>query len=114
MDKEKIAVMAAKDSLPSEKLSLAEWLLFYRLRDLYRDFRTGKVTKSGGEKRKGEITRQFEIDCQNELFVERCAAKNGELYKSIESAATAYRENKTLENADKFVEAVYGVKMKEE
>ena len=114
MDKEKIMVLAAKDSLPSEKLSLAESLLWYRLRDLYQGHAKGAISKEKAAEEKKKVLKQYNSDCQKEADVARYFDYHAALYKSIESAATAYKENKTIENADKFVEAVYGVKMKEE
>ena len=112
MDKEKIAVMAAKDSLPSEKLSLAESLLWYRLRDLYSKFSQGSISKENAATEKQKIVKQYNRDNETQGFYETYVAKSAQMWRRIEGAATEYRQNKTIQNADKFVEAVYGVKMK--
>lgn len=114
MTADEIAVSAAQNTLPSEKLSLAENLLWYRLRDLYQGFAKGAISKEKAAEEKKKVLKQYNSDRQKEADVARYFDYHAALYKSIESAATAYKENKTIENADKFVEAVYGVKMKEE
>ena len=112
MDKEQIAKLAAQDVFPSEKLPLAENLLWYRLRDLYQGHAKGAISKEKAAEEKKNVLKQYSSDCQKEAAVARYFDYHAALYKSIESAATAYKENKTIENADRFVEAVYGVPMK--
>lgn len=114
MTVDEITVAAAQDLLPSEKLSLAENLLWYRLRDLYQGFAKGAVSKDKAAEEKKKVLKQFESDRQTEATAKRYGDFHASLWRGIESAANNYHENKTIENADKFVEAVYGVKMKEE
>lgn len=114
MTVDQIAKLAAQNIVPSEKLSLSESLLWYRLRDLYRNFAQGSISKDNAAAEKQKIVKQYNADKQAQETAERYIAHHAELWRKIEGAATAYRTNKTIENADKFVEAVYGVKMKEE
>lgn len=114
MTVDQIAKLAAQNIVPPEKLSLSESLLWYRLRDLYRTFAAGSISKENAATEKKRIVKQYNADKNTEEAAERYIAYHSELWRNIECAAMAYRENKTIENADKFVEAVYGLKMKEE
>ena len=114
MTVDEIAKLAAQNIVPSEKLSLAETLLWYRLRDLYRNFAQGSISKENAAVEKQKIVKQYNADSALFGFYDSYVSKSAQMWRNIEVAATAYRTNKTIENADKFVEAVYGVKMKEE
>lgn len=113
MTVEQIAKQAALDVRPTEKLSMPEWLLFYRLRDLYRKFSKGSISKEIGAEEKARILMEYKRGVDREQASDRFLAHHAMLWKNIEMAANCYKENKTIENADKFVEAVYRVKMEE-
>jgi hypothetical protein len=110
---DQIAKLAAQNIVPTDKLSLAESLLWYRLRDLYRNFSQGSISKENAAAEKQKIVKQYNRDNALFGFYDSYVAKSAQMWRNIESAATAYRTNKTIENADKFVEAVYGVGMKD-
>lgn len=114
MTVDQIAKLAAQNIVPTEPLSLSETLLWYRLRDLYSKFSQGSISKGNAAAEKQKIVKQYNRDSEAQGFYETYVAKSAKMWRSIEAAATEYRQNKTIENADKFVEAVYGVKMKEE
>lgn len=109
MDIDKISVFAAKGEMPKENISLSEWLLFYRLRDLYRDFEKGNVGIESGKEKKDKIIKQFKSDNEQERRVSEHYKRLNETMKRIEISAMNYAQNKTIENADRFMEAVYGV-----
>lgn len=113
MTVDQISKLAAQDIVPAEKLSFSETLLWYRLRDLYRNFSQGSISKDNATAEKQKIVKQYNTDKQTEEATERYIEHSAKLWRNIESAATEYSNNKTIENANKFVEAVYGVKMKD-
>lgn len=113
MTVDEIAKLAAQNIFPPDKLSLSETLLWYRLRDLYRNFSQGSISKESAAAEKQKIVKQYNRDNETQGFYETYVAKSAKMWRRIEGAATEYRQNKTIQNADKFVEAVYGVKMKE-
>lgn len=113
MTVDKIAKLAAQNAVPSDKLSLSETLLWYRLRDLYRNFSQGSISKENAAVEKQKAVKQYNADKQAQEAAERYIAYHAKLWRNIEVAHMAYRQNKTIENADKFIEAVYGVQMKE-
>lgn len=110
---DEIAKLAAQNTVPSKKLPLSETLLWYRLRDLYSKFSAGSINKENATAEKQKIVKQYNRDKNTEETAERYIAYHAELWRNIECASMAYKENKTIESADKFVEAVYGVQMKE-
>lgn len=113
MTVEQIAKLATQNIVPTDTLLLSEVALFYRLRDLYTKFAQGSISKESAAAEKKKIIAQYNRDRQTEETAERYIAHHAKLWRNIEYAATAYHHNKTIENADKFVEAVYGVPMKE-
>ena len=111
---EEISRLAAQNNIPAQDLSVEDWLLWYRLRDLYKTFSAGSIAKEKAAEEKQRIVKQYNQDRQNAQSVTRFMEYHERLWRSIEQAATVYRSDKTIENADKFVETVYGVGMKEE
>lgn len=111
---DQISKLAAQNIVPSEKLPLAEMLLWYRLRDIYKSFADKTISKERAAEQKQKAVKLYGEDSAAEKETERYMAYHAELWRSIEAAANAYTKEKTIENADKFMEAVYGVKMNEE
>lgn len=89
-------------------LNAAEQLLFLQFRYLYRYARLVGMPKEQGRKEKSRLLREF----QKRSFDVRHMDKTRGMWQAIESAANRYGTERTLENADAFVEAVYGVKLK--
>lgn len=108
-----IAILAANETKPTERLLLSEWLLWYRLRDLYRSFKKNTVTKEQGEKEKAQILRQFQIDNSDLTESKRIIKHHADMWARIEQASRQYLLNKTSENAELFHTAVYNCKPKE-
>lgn len=113
MTVDQIAKLAAQNIVPADKLSLEESLLWYRLRDLYSKFSADSISKENAAVEKQKIVKQYNADKQTQETAERYVAHHAKLWRNIEAAHVAYRQNKTIENADNFVEAVYGVQMKD-
>jgi len=113
MTVDQIVKLAAQNIVPTDKLSLSETLLWYRLRDLYSKFSQGSISKENAAAEKHKIVKQYNDDSATFGFYDSYVSNSAKMWRRIESAATEYRQNKTIENADKFVEAVYGVGMKE-
>lgn len=112
MQKDKIIEMAARGIVPEEEMTCPERALFYTMKDIYEQFRLGKLSKETGESLKNKTLRQFEIDKGAIESAMRILRENSELWKRVEIAANAYRLERTLEHADAFIEAVYNVRIK--
>lgn len=85
-----------------------DWLAWYKLRDVYRDFKAGKTSKDSAAETKKSIldARQKEIARNTEHF--KAEKHLADFWYKIHAAATVYMKDPTIEHADKFVEAVYG------
>jgi len=93
-------------------MTCPERALYYALRDIYSQYRKGIITKSKGEELKLKAMRQFDLDNQAISSAIKILHKHAEFWKSIEKASSRYRLERTLENADAFLEAVYKVPIK--
>ena len=61
---------------------------------------------------KKRATRQYERDSSSLIAAERLLSHNAAMWAEIELAGSAYMMDRTIENADRFINAVYGVKHK--
>lgn len=89
-------------------LNAAEQLLFLHFRYLYRYARLVDMPKEQGRREKAKILKEF----QKRSFDVKHMEKTDAMWKAIEAAGSRYGIERTLENADAFVKAVYGVKLK--
>ncbi len=96
-------------SLP-DGLNAAEQLLFLQFRYLYRYVRLVEMPKEQGRLEKAKVLKEY----QKRSFDVRHMEKTAAMWKAIEAAGSRYGTERTLENADAFVEAVYRVKLKED
>lgn len=112
MKRESIIEYAAQNIKPDGNLNCAEWVLFYTARDIYKAYYNGSITIQAGEEKKKRALRQFELDNGELLRAKEILRQHAEMWRSIEEAGSRYRLNRTLENADAFIEAVYGVGIK--
>lgn len=105
--------MAARGIVPEEEMTCPERALFYTMKDIYEQFRLGKLSKETGESLKNKTLRQFDLDQGAVQSAMKILRDNAELWKRIELAGNHYRLDRTLENADAFIEAVYRVRGKQ-
>lgn len=98
----------AIDGIKTADMNCPERCLFYVLKELYRDFKDGKITKYEGEQRKADAVRQFEKDCEYYEKISDVSKRFAEFWKEIEETGSEYGKNPTIENADNFFKAVYG------
>lgn len=113
MTKEEISRWAYTGDKPDEPMNCAERCLWYTMRDIYRGFQSGSVTKEQGDAEKRKAFKQFEMDVGELAQAKALLARNANMWAEIELAHIAYNMDKTVENADAFVRAVYGVKMRQ-
>ena len=99
MDEKTISVLAHKGQKP-ESASPHEWLLWYRLRDIYRDVESGVKSVAQGKEEKQTAVNSFHSE--REAF-----ERNVLLWKRIEPAAVAFAKNPSIDTANDFYEAVY-------
>jgi len=111
---ETIRIHAYKNErLPTDaSWTMPERMLWYEYNDLYKRFRAGAIQKDQAETERNRIMRQYETDVTAKEMSDRVYQAQANLWKRIELSANAYRKNRTLENADAFIEAVYNVNFK--
>lgn len=112
MTKDEISRYAFMNDMPDKPMTCPERCLWYALRDVYRKFSNGDITKEKGDAEKARALRQFDQDSNSMRLAERIIKRDAAMWMEIELAGSMYRLDRTLENADAFVAAVYGVKAK--
>ena len=112
--KEEIIRAAVAEQMPDQPMTCPERALFFALRDIYSMYRKGMVSKTDGEVLKNRAMRQFALDNQAVSSAMMILKEHANFWKSVECAANRYRLDRTLENADAFLEAVYKVPIKAE
>ena len=112
MKENEIINYAANDVVPQGKLNMAEWLLFYGLRDLYRGYRGGLLTRAFAAKAKTQMLLEFRSNSVKLHEVDELGRHYAKMYRNIESAAADFTHDRTVENAEAFFRAVYGVGLK--
>jgi hypothetical protein len=105
---EEISKYASTGNMP-DQMTCPERCLFYSLRDLYAMHKENRITRTQGEKMKQEIVKRYMDDVRVYGFADKYIKHNARLWKEIEEAGSKYRKEPSIENADAFLEAVYGV-----
>lgn len=79
------------------------------LRNLYWQYRDGAIDRDTVEVEKRKIMGAARRAENQAVFQDKLCASTTELWRRIEAAGTAYAQERTLEHADAFYEAVYRV-----
>lgn len=118
MDIESISKLAyayaGRAEVPYQNMDLAESLLFYRLRDIYTEAQAGVISNENGKKYKSQALAEYSKDRTFVDELSKMKIEQGRFWSRIETAAWEYSKNPSLETAQKFFEAVYNAKAKEE
>lgn len=105
---DEISSYAAKNEMPDSGLTYIDWLLWYMLRDIYAEFRQGTLDKERGADRKKHAIEIWEKETFNNEQSRQLAFRVADLWKRVELAASQYQKDRTLENADLIIVALYG------
>lgn len=108
-----ISVMAAQGGVDPFELDPPERCLYYALADLYRKHGVGELSTDDCKQAKQNAVRQYEKDRALLVSYQRQVIHHAKMWNRIEHACSVYNQsgNRTPE-ADAFVEAVYGCKLK--
>ena len=109
MTADQISQLAARQEMPPDGMTYVDWLLWYMLRDIYRDFKAGRLDAEKGAERKQHSLSIWEKESFRARQLNELADSAGKMWNRIEMAANAYRLNRSLQNADKLIEAIYNV-----
>lgn len=102
---------ARGDPMP-DGLSLAEQQTYQAIRYLYAVYRAKRITQEQAAKEKATILRKLRIAQEKEALMDKAHQRAIKMWKDLETATNRYGKERTLENADKLIEAIYGVKLK--
>lgn len=108
-----ISVMAAQGYDNALELKPPERCLFYALAELYRKHGVGELSTDDCKTMKQNAVRQYEKDRALLVSYQKQVLHHAKMWNRIEHACSVYNQsgNRTAE-ADAFVEAVYGCKLK--
>lgn len=95
------------DPIP-DGLSLVDQCAFRFLRSMYRDIRTGVQTREQAIEEKGKMTYQYDKEKRSMEHWSKMGSYWAEKYSRVEAAQSAYKKNRTLENADALCAALDG------
>ena len=110
---EEISKCASTGQMPDAEMNCAEKCLFYGLRDLYAMHKENRITRAMGEQEKEKLLKQFKKDSEELAYSKAFLQYHAKFWKEIEEAGTKYATEPSIENADAFMKAVYGVGRKE-
>lgn len=113
MKVEDISKYAAQDTLPPGDMTVAERLLWYELREIYHGYKAGTIAKEEGQKRKNDCLYEFDRNNRDAEMTSKIIKANAGMWMMIEEKAQQYRQDKTIANADEFLDAVYGVSFRD-
>jgi hypothetical protein len=76
---------------------------------LYQRYHAGSIDRDKGAEEARKIRSSCQVRKEALAFERKCNSHSVRLWKAVESAANAYQKERTLENADRMIEAIYGV-----
>lgn len=102
-------LLAAANGIEPPELDAAEALLFCRMRESYRAFRAGEISRAAGEEAKKKAVAEYRVN-STKLEQGRAAQhRMAQLWADLERYSSAYRKEKSLDTADQLMEKVYGL-----
>lgn len=99
------------DSMP-EGLPLCDQAAYQAMRYLYALYCRGGIPREDAAAEKGRIRGEYEIRKKQFQAVREGQTERAQFWKAIEAAANRFGRERTLENAEAFLEAVYGAGLK--
>lgn len=109
MTPERIEDLAWRNAGMPSGLNIAEQMLFQGFRRLYAYAKMTGMSAEQGRWEKGELLREFRM----RQFQLKRMEKTDRMWAEIEAAANRFGKERTIENAEAFVKAVYGAGMKQ-
>ena len=109
MTETELKQLAFDNILPLEPLTMPQELFYYKMVNIYNLHRKRALTQSTAAGLANQAVMQLKFNTIKYNDGIEAQQRFGELYKRIELAATAYRKERTLENADRLLEVLYGL-----
>lgn len=109
MTTDDIVLSAYNNTLPNGVMRLPERLLYQTVKCISQAYKTAQIDAQTASKQKADAISDYRADkteYENGIDAMR---RRAVLFKDIELATTAYRKERTLENADRVMEVLYGL-----
>ena len=106
---QELSSLAAKGAKPTQGLAYYEWLLWYELRDIYSEWRSQTSTEESLKARKQDAVVRYDKLKRIERTHSEDMRRVAELFQAVEAVGIDYRKERTLENADRLMNVVYGL-----
>ena len=90
-------------------LVLPQQLHFQALRLLYKNLHSGVIDRKTAVTEKRKLDHPLDVEMNRKKWEEIMYRFHSDLMKNVEGAANAYAKNRTIENADKMYEVIYGM-----
>ena len=110
---DELSYLALNEYELPENTPLCERAFYGELFILYGKFKKGILTQEEGNREKQKAVYQYGLDCRKREQAFAMQKRQLDFWQNIERAANAYRREPSIENADRLLEAVYGVGRKE-
>lgn len=108
MTAKEIALHAFNGTFPDELMNVPQMLLYREIENISLKFKYGTIEKADASTLKTKVLADYAqniVAWQNGID---STYRIADLYKRIELATSAYRLDRTIDNADKVLEAIYG------
>lgn len=105
-----IVLAAYNGTLPNGVMRLPERLLYQTVKCISLLYKTEQLTKDKASDLKANAISDYRADKTEYENGQNSMRRMAVLFKDVELATTAYRKNRTLENADKVMEILYGIR----
>ena len=94
---------------PPEPLSCPERAFFLQAKEIYAQYHDKRITQTESAEAMKQAIQDYNRDMTERQNGINALHRIADLYKEVELAATEYRKDRTLVNADKLMEAMYGL-----
>lgn len=94
---------------PPEPLSCPERAFFLQAKEIYAQYHDKRITQAESAEAMRQAKQNYDRDVTERQNGIDALYRIADLLKQIELVATAYRKDRTLVNADKLMEAMYGL-----
>ncbi|MBR2132255.1 MAG: hypothetical protein IJ955_06920 [Oscillospiraceae bacterium] len=91
-----------------DRLPLVDQLAFTTMRNIYTAYHQKRITREVAVAEKKRVRRSYEQMRDKVTFESQLAKKQADLFVAVEQHSSAYRKDRTLENADRLMQTIYG------
>ena len=104
-----LKIAAYNGITPPEPLSCPERAFFLQAKEIYAQYHDKRITQSESAEAMRQAIQDYKRDVVERQNGIDALHRIADLFKEVELVATVYRKDRTLVNADKLMEAIYGL-----